>query len=55
MLQACCGHCTLRIGHGTFLHRYEPDKGHEEIEDLVVRWKIPVGMYLKHIFDRISL
>ncbi|KAK3744077.1 hypothetical protein RRG08_018706 [Elysia crispata] len=42
VLRACCGHCTMRIGHGTFLHRYESDKGHEEIEDLVVQWKIPI-------------
>ncbi|RUS89345.1 hypothetical protein EGW08_002865 [Elysia chlorotica] len=42
VLQACCGHCVLRIGHGTFLHRYESNQGHEEIEDLVVQWKIPI-------------
>lgn len=42
VLQACCGNSTLRIGHGTFLHRYEANQGHDEIEDLVINWKIPV-------------
>ncbi|KAK7116274.1 N6-Methyl-AMP deaminase-like [Littorina saxatilis] len=31
-----------RIGHGTFLHRYEPGQGHEEIEDIVLTKKIPI-------------
>ena len=32
-----------RIGHGTFLHRYQPGQGHEEIEDIVLASKIPIG------------
>lgn len=31
-----------RIGHGTFLHRYHPGQGHEEIEDTVLAQKIPI-------------
>lgn len=32
-----------RIGHGTFLHRYQPGQGHEEIEDIVLANRIPIG------------
>jgi hypothetical protein len=32
-----------RIGHGTFLHRYQPGQGYEEIEDIVLAQKIPIG------------
>ncbi|GFO37989.1 adenosine deaminase-like protein [Plakobranchus ocellatus] len=42
VLQACCRSCTMRIGHGTFLHRYDLGKGHEEMEDIVLQWKIPI-------------
>ncbi|KAL8575405.1 hypothetical protein ACOMHN_000021 [Nucella lapillus] len=31
-----------RIGHGTFLHRYESGQGYEEIEDIVINLKIPI-------------
>nr|KAG5705959.1 hypothetical protein BaRGS_010849 [Batillaria attramentaria] len=31
-----------RIGHGTFLHRYDPGQGHEEIEDIVLDKRIPI-------------
>ena len=32
-----------RIGHGTFLHRYDSGSGHEEIEELVLKHRIPIG------------
>lgn len=32
-----------RIGHGTFLHRYDPGQGYEEIEDTVISKRIPIG------------
>lgn len=32
-----------RIGHGTFLHRYESGQGYEEIENLVLTKRIPIG------------
>lgn len=31
-----------RIGHGTFLNRYEPGHGHEEIEQIVLDKRIPI-------------
>ncbi|XP_025077918.1 adenosine deaminase-like protein [Pomacea canaliculata] len=53
-----------RIGHGTFLHRYDPGQGYEEIEDTVISKRIPieacmtsnlktntVSKYSEHHFD----
>lgn len=43
VLRACAGKSNMRIGHGTFLHRYEKNSGHDEMEELVIKAKIPIG------------
>jgi len=42
VLRACAGKSNMRIGHGTFLHRYEKNSGHDEMEELVIKAKIPI-------------
>uniref|UniRef100_A0A0B7APX1 Adenosine deaminase domain-containing protein n=2 Tax=Arion vulgaris TaxID=1028688 RepID=A0A0B7APX1_9EUPU len=46
VLQACCDNCVLRIGHGTYLHRYDQGMGYDEIQDLVLEKKIPIEVCL---------
>ncbi|CAG5118269.1 unnamed protein product [Candidula unifasciata] len=42
VLKACCDHCVVRIGHGTYLHRYDQATGHDEVEAFVAERKIPI-------------
>ncbi|XP_035825452.1 adenosine deaminase-like protein isoform X2 [Aplysia californica] len=42
VLRSCAAKCDLRVGHGTYLHRYDQGMGHDEMEDLVIKEKVPI-------------